>query len=125
MDLREDREELTMTDLIAKSGDRRLIRLVADAPFYNSVDLAICDFGGKEGALRKRGKITVEYSAWDVKQLKAQGHDTLEKALGYYKDWIYRTVRRYILVEFDLEEGQWDAILAIVEDHIRNYYEEA
>ena len=113
-----------MNDLIAKSGDRKLIRLIPDAPFYNNVDLAICDFGGKDGALRKRGKITVEYSQWDVKQLKLQGHDTLEKAMEYYKDWIYRTVRRYILVEFDLEEGQWEAILGIVEEHIRKYYEE-
>jgi len=113
-----------MTDLIAKSGERRLIRLVPDAPFYNNVDLSICDFGGKDGALRKRGKITVEYSAWDVNQLKKDGYDTLEKALWYYKDWIYRTVRRYILVEFDLEEGQWEMILQIVEDHVAKYYEE-
>ena len=31
------------------------IRLVADQPFYNNMDVAICDFGGKDGALRKRG----------------------------------------------------------------------
>ena len=100
------------------------IRLVADQPFYNNMDVAICDFGGKDGALRKRGKITVEYSAYDIKQLKAKGHTTLESALEYYRDWIYNTVRYFLLTEFVLEEGGWEHLLGLIEAQIGKYYEE-
>ena len=53
------------------------IRLIPDEPFHNNVDLAICDFGGPEGALRQRGKITVDFAEADVNQLKEQGIDTI------------------------------------------------
>ncbi|MCI8608802.1 MAG: hypothetical protein HFE73_04065 [Firmicutes bacterium] len=96
------------------------IRLIPDEPFHNNVDLAICDFGGPEGALRQRGKITVDFAEADVNQLKEQGIDTMEKAMDYYQDKIYRTVRRYLLTEFALvadsdqkkEEGGIDAMAA-------------
>ena len=100
------------------------IRLVADQPFYNNMDVAICDFGGKDGALRKRGKITVEYSAYDIKQLKAKGHTTLGSALEYYRNWIYDTVRYFLLTEFELEEGGWEHLLGLIQAQIEKYYEE-
>lgn len=100
------------------------IRLVADVPFHNNVDLAICDFGGPQGALRQRGKITVDYAEYDINQLKAQGIQTLSAALDYYKDTIYKTVRRYLLTEFALEEGGWDHILDLVENQIKQYFPE-
>ncbi|MBQ8563509.1 MAG: hypothetical protein IJ443_06440 [Firmicutes bacterium] len=105
-------------------SDVKQIRLVADQPFYNNMDVTICDFGGKDGALRKRGKITVEYSAYDVKQLKARGYTTLEQALGYYREWMYETVRYYLLTEFELEEGGWEHLLGLIKAQIEKYYEE-
>ena len=101
------------------------IRLVADKPFYNNMEVAICDFGGKDGALRRRGKITVDYSAYDIKQLKAKGHETLDSALEYYRNWIYGTVRYFLLTEFELEEGGWDHLLGLIREQIEKYYEEA
>ena len=103
--------------------DVKQIRLVADQPFYNNMDVSICDFGGKDGALRKRGKITVDYSSYDIKQLKAKGHSTLESALDYYRKWIYDTVRYFLLTEFELEEGGWDHLLGQIEAQIAKYYE--
>jgi hypothetical protein len=121
------------------------IRLVADKPFYNNVDLAICDFGGPDGSLRVRGRITVDYGEYDINQLKGQGVDTLEKALAYYKDMIYKTVRRYLLTDFQLvaapgdagykanaagntgtadhDDDGWPEILHIIAGQIKGYYE--
>ena len=105
-------------------GDVKQIRLVADKPFYNNMDVAICDFGGKDGSLRKRGKITVDYSSYDIKQLKARGYDTLESTLEYYRNWIYDTVRYFLLTEFELEEGGWEHLLDLIGTQIKQYYEE-
>ena len=101
------------------------IRLVEDPPFSSHMDVSIFDFGGKDGTLRKRGKITVEYSPYDIKQLKAKGHTTLESALDYYRKWIYDTVRYFLLTEFELEPGGWDRLLGQIEEQIRKYYPEA
>ena len=101
--------------------EQKIICLKADQPFYNNVDLAICDYGGPKGALRIRGKITVDYAKSDIEQLKAQGIDTLEEALDYYKNKIYNTVRRYLLVDFQLEEG-WEPVLTLIKEKIEQYY---
>lgn len=105
------------------------IRLVAQQPFHNDVDLVIYDFGGPDGSLRKRGKITVDYSSYEVKQLKMQGVETLEAALDHYKELIFNTCRRYLLVAPDLipdEEGKggWEEILTIIKEHIAPHYED-
>lgn len=104
------------------------IRLLPDSPFYNNVDLNIYDFGEAGGTLRWRGKITVEYSEYDIRQLKSEGIRTVEDALDYYQRKIYATVRRYLLTEFELDadaegNGGWEQILAIIEEHIREYYQ--
>lgn len=101
--------------------EEKMIRLVPDKPFFNNVDLAICDYGGADGALRTRGKITVEYAEADINQLKSQGIDTLGKALDHYQQLIYKTVRRYLLTEFQLEDG-WNDILDLIREKIKNYY---
>lgn len=105
------------------------VRLLPDSPFYNNVDLNICDFGGPGGSLRQRGKITVDYSEYDIRQLKSEGIRTVEDALDYYRRKIYATVRRYLLTEFELEadtegSGGWEQILSIIEEHIRQYFQE-
>lgn len=105
------------------------VRLLPDSPFYNNVDLNISDFGGPGGSLRQRGKITVDYSEYDIRQLKSEGIRTVEEALDYYRRKIYATVRRYLLTEFELEpdeegSGGWEQINFIMEEHIRQYFQE-
>lgn len=102
-------------------GELKTICLKPDQPFYNNVDLAICDYGGPKGALRTRGKITVDYAESDINQLKEQGIDTLDKALDYYKDKIYNTVRRYLLIDFQ-PEGGWEPLLNLIREKIAQYY---
>ena len=101
--------------------DSKMIYLKPDQPFYNNVDLSICDYGGPKGSLRVRGKITVDYAESDINQLKEQGIDTLEKALDYYKNKIHQTVRRYLLIDFQ-PEGGWEPVLTLIRDKIKQYY---
>lgn len=103
-------------------SDLKKIRLIPDQPFYNNVEVAICDFGGKDGALRKRGKITVDYSSYDIKQLKSRGYSTLEEAMDYYRKWIYDTTRYFLLYDLEMEEEEWKTILDIIREKIQQYY---
>lgn len=97
------------------------IKLVPAAPFYNSCDLTIYDV--TQGKEKKRGTITVEYAKVDVDGIKGQGHDTLDKAMTYYKEWIYAVVRHYIADEWEATEGH-DEIMGIIKEHIVKYYQE-
>ena len=50
------------------------IKLKADKPFHNNVDVAVIDFpDGPEGEERQRCKVTVEFAESDVKQLQDRG----------------------------------------------------
>lgn len=97
------------------------IKLVPAKPFFNSCDLTVYDV--TEGKEKKRCKITVEYAKVDVDSIKRDGHDTFEKAMGYYKDWIYAVVRHYIADDWEATEG-YDEIMDIVAEHITQYYQE-
>lgn len=98
------------------------IKLVPAKPFYNSCDLTVYDV--TEGKEKKRCKITAEYAKVDVDAIKRQGHDTMEKAMIYYKEWIYAVVRHYIADDWEATEG-YEEILAIIQEHIAQYYQEA
>lgn len=97
----------------------RKIKLIPDAPFFNSCDAAILDVTDGE---RKRGKITVEYAKVDVMQLQRQGLD-YEGALNYYRDRIDRTVKLYIAGDWVCVEG-YDQLMSIIEEHVKPYYDE-
>ena len=58
------------------------IKLKADTPFHNSVDVAVLDFpkGVEDGTERQRCKITVEFAQADVEDLQSRGLD-LEGAM--------------------------------------------
>lgn len=97
------------------------IKLVPASPFYNSCDLTVYDV--TDGREKKRCKITVEYAKVDVDAIKRDGHDTFDKAMNYYKEWIYAVVRHYIADEWEATDG-YDEIMDIVAEHIQQYYRE-
>lgn len=97
------------------------IKLVPASPFYNSCDLTVYDV--TDGRDKKRCKITVEYAKVDVDAIKRDGHDTFNKAMTYYKEWIYAVVRHYIADEWEATEG-YDEIMDIIAEHIQQYYQE-
>ncbi len=69
------------------------IKLKADKPFHNNVDVAVIDFpDGPEGEERQRCKVTVEFAESDVKQLQDRGLD-FDGAMEYYRDWLDKVVR--------------------------------
>lgn len=95
------------------------IKLVPDKPFYNSCDITVFDVTGEKE--KKRCKITVEYAAVDVRQLKQQDMD-YEAAMTYYQDWIYKVVKHYIADDWECTEGM-DEILEIIREHIEQYFQ--
>ncbi len=97
------------------------IKLVPASPFYNSCDLTVYDV--TDGKEKKRCKITVEYAKVDVDSIKRDGHDTFDKAMTYYKEWIYAVVRHYIADDWEAAGG-YDEIMQIVAERIEKYYQE-
>lgn len=97
------------------------IKLVPDAPFYNSCDIAVYDV--TDGREKKRCKITAEYAQVDVEAIKKDGRDTIEKAMEYYREWIYAVVRHYISDDWEAAGG-YDETMQIIDEHIKQYYEE-
>lgn len=98
------------------------IKLVPASPFYNSCDLTVYDV--TDGREKKRCKITVEYAKVDVDSIKREGNDTFDKAMTYYREWIYAVVRHYIADDWEATEG-YDEIMQIVAENIEKYYQEA
>lgn len=98
------------------------IKLIPDAPFYNSVDIAVLDFpNGIDGDARKRCKITAEFAESDVKQLQARKLD-FQAAMEYYKSWIYDVVKLHIAQDWECIDGM-DETLAIIENALQRYYD--
>ncbi|MEG0829767.1 MAG: hypothetical protein RSD88_04355 [Anaerovoracaceae bacterium] len=98
----------------------RKIKVVTDKPFHNNCHITIYDV--TEDIEKKRCKILVDYAEYDIRQLISQGHD-YESTIIYFKEWIYKTVRRYICDEWEYESGQKE-IMTIIADHIRPYFRE-
>ena len=97
------------------------IKLVPDAPFYNSVDVAVMDFpNGLDGEPRTRCKVTIEFAEVDVRQLQSRGLD-YDAALAYYRDWLYQVVKVHLSQDWTCISG-----LPEVESHIeaalKRYY---
>ena len=91
-------------------------------PYFNHVEVDVMDFpGGLDKDPRKRMTITVDYGEFDVNQLKKQGMDFVQ-ALDYYRDWIYGQVK-YRLLDDWTATGGMDETMAIVEEHIKGFFE--
>lgn len=99
----------------------RKIKLVPEQAFYNRCDVNVYDVTDEKE--RKRCKIKVEYSVADVRELKAKSMD-YDTAMAYYKEWIYDVVKYYIIDDWECVEGM-DEIMAIVDEHISEYFEES
>lgn len=97
------------------------IMLKPDAPFHNSVDVAVIDFpDGPAGRQRQRCKVTVEFAEIDVRQLQKQGVD-FEGAMEYYRKWLYEVVKFHLARDWRCIEG-WDEVMIIVEERVKSYY---
>jgi len=97
------------------------IKLKPDKPFYNSVDIAVMDFPkGLDGEARQRCKICVVFSEFDVNQLKRRGMD-FDKAMDYYKDWIYKVVKLNIAADWTCVEG-YEEVLSIIEENVKRFF---
>lgn len=96
----------------------RDIKLKSDKPFHNNCDVAVIDV--TEGTEKKRCKITVEYAQYDIEQLKKEGH-SYETAQEYYRDWIYRTVKRYLGDDWNCTEG-FAEIMEIIDTYTKPYF---
>ncbi len=97
------------------------IKLVADKPFFNSVDVAVMDFpNGVEGEPRKRCKVTIEYAKVDVEQLKKRGL-SFDEAMEYYKDWLYKVVKVHISQDWTCVGGH-DEVMEIIKEKVEQYY---
>ena len=97
------------------------IKLKPDKPFYNSVDVAIMDFPkGRDEEPRKRCKISVDFSEFDVKQLQKRGLD-FDGAMEYYKDWLYHVVRYHIASDWECVGG-YEEVFDIIRQRVGAYY---
>lgn len=94
------------------------VKLKADKPFHNSVDVAVIDF--TEKGERQRCKITVEFAQSDVRLLQRQGMD-FGAAMDYYKKWIYEVVKVHLAQDWSCISG-WEEVMAIVEEKVKAYY---
>ncbi|MCI9639830.1 hypothetical protein [Emergencia sp. 1XD21-10] len=98
------------------------IQLRMDPPFFNSVDVAVLDFPkGLKEVPRQRCKITVEFAAFDVKQLQKQGLN-FEAAIEHYKTWLYEVVKVHLAQDW-ICIGGWDQVMALVESRVKAYYD--
>lgn len=119
------------------------IKLLPDPPFVNKVDINVIDFPngynppapgssaapGSEDLSepvineeRLRMKVTCEYSGYDVADLKKRGLD-YNGAMVYYSEWLYGIIKYHIAQDWECVEGM-DAVMAVISDHIRPYFDE-
>lgn len=105
-------------------GNIKKIKLVADPPFHNSVDMAVIDFpdgfNGPGSKARQRCKVKVEFAKFDVEQLKKRGLD-FDGAMDYYKDWLYHVVRYHIASDWECVGG-YDEVFNIIRQKVGAYY---
>lgn len=71
--------------------------------------------------LRKRMTIDVDYGAYDISEIKGEC-PTLDDALEYYNEYIYKLVRRRILDDWHAESGLQE-VLDTIREKIAKYYE--
>lgn len=103
--------------------ERKRLKLQADPPFYNSVDVAIFDFPeGEAGRQRQRCKITVEFAESDVRLLQKEGMD-FAQAMDYYEKWLYRVVKTHIAQDWEAVDG-YAQIMGLIRERVGKYYTE-
>ena len=101
--------------------DMKQIKLVPDAPFHNSVDVAVIDFtDGLDGKERHRCKVKTEFAEVDVKQLQKQGLD-FDGAMDYYRDWFYNVIRYHIASDWEAVSG-YEEVFDIIREKVSAYY---
>lgn len=97
------------------------IKLKPDAPFYNSVDVAVMDFPkGRDGEPRQRCKVSVDFSESGVKHLQLRGMN-FDDAMEYYRDWLYKIVKLNIAMDWTCVEG-YDEVMSVIEEHVKRFY---
>ena len=98
------------------------ILLQPKTPYFNHLEVDVLDFpGGLSSDPRKRMTVDIDYSKFDVDQLKKDGLD-LVGAMAYYNDWLYHLVRARFLDDWTAVDGL-DETMEIVRDHIKDYFE--
>lgn len=107
------------------------ILLVCDPPFFNSVDVQVCDFpsgfdadkyAAGELRWRSRCKITVEFAKIDVLTLKQQGLD-FDGAMEHYRSWLYKIVKVHIASDWKCVDG-YETLMEMIENKVKLYYEQ-
>ena len=90
--------------------------------FVTHVEVDVLDFPkGLDKEPRRRMTVAIEYSKYDVDQLKKDGLD-LEGAMAYYEDWFYHLIRAHLLSDWTAVGGL-EETMAIVRSHIENMFE--
>jgi hypothetical protein len=104
-------------------SEKKELLLVPGIAFGNRMEVAVKDFpkGREAGETRQRLVINLDYSRSDVETLKKQGRDTLDAALEYYRDYIYRLVKVQINSDWNAVGGLEETI-ENVSKHIEQYY---
>ena len=97
------------------------IKLVSDLIFSSRMEISIIDFPDNEKCKeRERCRVSLEYAKSDVDELIKKGLD-LDRAIEYYKDWLYNVVKVNIAQDWIPIEG-YDEVFNIVEEHIKEYF---
>ncbi len=98
------------------------IKLKADPPFHNSVDVAVIDFpDGPDGKERQRCKVTAEFAECDVRQLQSRGLD-FDSAMAYYEDWLYQVIKVHLAQDWEAVSGL-EEVMGIIRERVSAYYE--
>ena len=102
--------------------EMKAIKLRADKPLHNRVEVAVLDFPeGESGKERQRCKVTIEFAECDVKQLQERGLD-FAAAMKYYESWLYEVIKVNLAQDWTCVDG-WEDVLAIVEEKVKHYYQ--
>ena len=97
------------------------IKLKADKPFHNNVDVAIIDFpDGFSGEERQRCKVQVDFSESAVRQLQKKGMNK-EEILKHYEEWLYNVVKIHLATDWEPVSG-YDEVMAIILEHVDLYF---
>jgi hypothetical protein len=104
--------EITMKEILLKPQE----------PYFSHLDVDVLDFpNGTSAEPRKRMTVTIEYSEFDVNQIRRDGRD-LDGVMEYYNDWLYDLIRARLLDDWTAVSGL-EETMSIVRDHISGMFE--
>ena len=98
---------------------KKLLLLKIEGDYPAEVEVGAYDFP-TAGEPRRRFRFSVNCGEFDVKRLIREGMD-LEAAMEHYREWIYDTIRMYILSEWYTCDDCAE-LLAAVRKHVEEYY---